>query len=124
LLLANDRATALAVDGFAASCRPLETRTREQKTDPDGGVTVTERVTRHERDGDPAFVLAFIKAQAERRVLLGLTPPHKTEVAGPNGGPIRVADVMSPADQLQHYEAVFAALVAPPNGQLNGHDER
>jgi hypothetical protein len=120
-LRALDLAMEMSIDGWQASRLPLETRTREEKTGPDGRV-VTERVTSHERDGDPAFIVAYVKAQTERRVLLGLAPPTRTELSGPSGGPVAVRADLPPDELLARYQDTFAALVAArATSGTNGH---
>jgi len=124
LLLANDRATAMAVDSFAASKQAAETTVSEQKTDPEGGVTTTTRVTCHSGPGDAAFLLAFIKAQTERRLLLGLTPPAKQELAGPGGAALfPPKERLAPADVVARYRVLIAAAEAVPEALPDGHHD-
>jgi hypothetical protein len=117
LLLANDRATAMAVDSYERSLVPQETTTTEQRTDPDGGVTTIVKITRHCLPGDAA-VANYLRAQAQRAQLLGLNAPTKTEVAGPGGGPVAVRAELAPEDVLARYRDAFAVVLA---AQANGH---
>ncbi len=59
---------------------------------------------RETQEGNPAFLKLLIEISKERRELLGLNAPKKTQMSGPDGGPIPFIDFTDMTDdQLAAY---------------------
>lgn len=62
-----------------------------KKTRPSAGTSKEEVATKQEAQcGDPAFQRLILDIREKRAKILGLNAPERTELSGPNGGPIAV----------------------------------
>lgn len=61
-----------------------------------------------DNDGDPRYLDAAMRALGEVRKLTGMNAPQRTEVSGPNGGPIQTEETDNLTDDQRR--AKFTAL--------------
>jgi len=116
-LTALDEALRWASDGWEKSRQPYEATVTEQVDGPKGRTTRVV-LQRHTPPGDAAFIRAFIEANTRRDKLLGLEAAAKTELSGPQGGPLRVANKDDGFD-WDAFHALQQAAFGGSNG--NGH---
>lgn len=87
------------VEQWERSCRDAERVTTVSglaKATEHGYVDLPDRETRvvEGQSGNPALIAQALAAQAAIRAIWGLEAPKRQEVSGPEGGPVRVSEVV------------------------------
>lgn len=82
-----------------------------------GAGQLAERSTeKAEQCGDPAFQKLILEIREKRAKILGLNAPEKTELSGPDGGPLRIENEYD-IDHLHEWAAArFGQGTAPATG--------
>lgn len=96
------RLEAIEAEAWAAWKRSTQDRqTVTKETGPRGGAMVTVKTTTRTdgQAGDAALLAKVLDCVKQRREMLGLDVPKRTEVSGPDGGPIPVTRVEELTDE-------------------------